>query len=217
MHSSLGGKNARRWLLACLLTSILVFWLSASRVSSDGMALWEIKAFDAMYNLPAAWQPFWLVVTLAGSVFMAMLIAGILLLLRQRLSAVRLLLLSGTTLALAWLAKLYFARPRPDVLLDYVTQRGPYEADFGFPSAHAALAAALAIGLLPLVPRRYWVLLLAAAVLVGLSRIYLGVHSPLDIVGGWALGTAVSAGYLLIISARRPIKRDTKSRKNKAV
>ena len=68
-----------------------------------------------------------------------------------------------------------------------------------FPSAHAAdtaAAAAVSIWAAPSAAP----LGLAVVALVGVSRVYLGVHYPSDVVAGWVLGAAVAA--LLIFLAR---------------
>ena len=59
-----------------------------------------------------------------------------------------------------------------------------------FPSGHTSTAFAAAVVVAALHPRLRWPVLVLAA-LVGLSRIYLGVHFTLDVVAGAALGLAV--------------------------
>jgi membrane-associated phospholipid phosphatase len=68
----------------------------------------------------------------------------------------------------------------------------------GFPSWHAAAITVIMLTLLPYL-RGKWRLavpLLIAAVCI--SRLYLGVHIPLDIVGGVALGTAIVASIRIL-------------------
>ena len=105
--------------------------------------------------------------------------------------------LAGTVL-LAWassdLAKELYGRPRPDLV-----SHGAYVYSASFPSGHSTLSAAVYLTLAAMVsslePRRRTKALaygLAMAVLlaVGLSRVYLGVHWPSDVVAGWCLGGA---------------------------
>jgi membrane-associated phospholipid phosphatase len=76
---------------------------------------------------------------------------------------------------------------------------------FGFPSGHTALAFAVAAVLHPLLPpRARWVVWLLAGA-VGLARMYVGVHWPMDVVGGAALGLLIggAAGLLVADDYRR--------------
>ncbi|MGW6409490.1 phosphatase PAP2 family protein [Streptomyces vinaceus] len=86
----------------------------------------------------------------------------------------------------------FVARPRPyaahsglDVLAPYA---GP--GDFSFVSGHAGLAMALGVGLF-IAHRRLGLIGIGLALAEGLCRVYLGVHYPTDVIGGFALGTAV--------------------------
>lgn len=70
-------------------------------------------------------------------------------------------------------------------------------ADTSSPSTHATLAGACALGLY-LVRKRLGVIAGLAALLLGLSRVYVGLHYPSDAVGGLVLGAVVSAiGFVL--------------------
>ena len=86
--------------------------------------------------------------------------------------------------------KTYFARDRPDLWEQVV-----HESSFSFPSGHAMGSATLATALILLTWRGRWhwpVLLLLPlfAIIVGIARIYLGVHYPSDILAGFAVAVA---------------------------
>lgn len=111
---------------------------------------------------------------------------------RKRLRAALVLLvaapLAGVTSSLL---KEIFARDRPEVVphLDLVTS-------LSYPSGHAVNAmTVLLLGALLLAKRHrgLWIgLAVAGALVVGTSRLLLGVHYPTDIAGGWLLGIAAS-------------------------
>lgn len=107
------------------------------------------------------------------------------------------------TLLAWWLdgpAKDLLERPRPDPEVLDIVLRDPDATGFGFPSGHATMAFALAAVLHPVVPRRWrwapWVI----AGAVGVARVYVGVHFPMDVVGGAALGTAIGGTAALLVA-----------------
>lgn len=127
---------------------------------------------------------------IAGLLFIAVLWALPLWFVGRRREAVDLPILLVFDGVLTFLLKAAIARPRPDlgsvllVPLDDVS-------DFAFPSGHATRAFAAA--LLLTVRTRDWrwgVPLFAYAALMGLSRVYIGVHWPSDVLAGALLGIA---------------------------
>ena len=100
--------------------------------------------------------------------------------------------LGGTMLSQG--LKALFDRPRPDLV-----PNAPVELTASFPSGHAMVSAAtyLTIGILLTrleAPRRihafFLVIAVTLTVLIGISRVYLGVHWPTDVLAGWSLGSA---------------------------
>jgi undecaprenyl-diphosphatase len=113
---------------------------------------------------------------------------------RRKAGAWTMMAATGGGIGVSSLIKALVARPRPDVLMHSV-----YVSSFSFPSGHAMMAAVtyLTLGALtarefqrPLLKAYVMVLAVIVTILVGLSRVYLGVHWPSDVLGGWSLGAA---------------------------
>jgi len=127
-------------------------------------------------------------------------------------------LLVIVTLAGAWLLdtglKLFFARARPEPFYDY-----PAPSSYSFPSGHALFSVCFFGGLAVLLTHRIngriaqvtvWVVAVIVILLMGYSRVYLGVHYPTDVGGGYAVGlawvTAVAFGDRLAERRRRRVR-----------
>jgi membrane-associated phospholipid phosphatase len=106
---------------------------------------------------------------------------------------------AGVGWALANAAKATADRPRPyEVVADAVLRQQPAHGT-SFPSSHTAVTVAVVIALVPFLPRVLAGVAIAYAVLVGWSRVYLGVHYPLDVLGGAGIGMAVGGAILLAL------------------
>lgn len=94
--------------------------------------------------------------------------------------------------------KLHFGLPRPYWISTQVSAYA-FEPSFGLPSGHAQNALAV-LGRLAKAVRRGWAMAAAAVLilLISLSRIYLGVHFPLDLVAGWLMGGLLLALFLVV-------------------
>jgi membrane-associated phospholipid phosphatase len=107
--------------------------------------------------------------------------------------------------ALAHAAKAIAARPRPyEVMADAVLRQQPAHGT-SFPSSHTAVTLAVAIALVPFLARPLAAAGIAYAVLAGWSRVYLGVHYPLDVLAGAGLGMA--AGGVIVLALGTLLRR----------
>jgi undecaprenyl-diphosphatase len=164
---------------------------------------WLILAMRDPHDVADPWGPRWLEelgrdFTSLGSVgvltFVTLTVAGYLWLhgKYRMMTLVLVAFLGGALLSLV--LKSGFDRPRPALV-----PHGTYVQSASFPSAHSMMAAATYLTLGALLARvhprrRTKAYVLGTAVMttfvVGLSRIYMGVHWPSDVLGGWALGAA---------------------------
>ncbi len=93
-----------------------------------------------------------------------------------------------------------FMRVRPcHALTDAITPVG-CAGGYSFPSNHALNNFAAAIFLMRIFPKYRWIFLIVAS-LVSISRIYLGVHYPSDVIGGALIGATF--GYLFSIATMK--------------
>ncbi len=174
--------------LAQATYAIALFAIAVILSRGTEIAIWEENLFFAIYNWPEFLKPFFFAITQLGSVFLLIVIAGIGLYIKKQHATLRLLLTGSLAYLISGVAKDLWGRTRPNELFlevvnkDYVV-RGP-----GFPSGHTAMAVAIAIVLGHYLPNKYSWVAPVVIIAVGLSRIYLGIHAPLDILGGFAIG-----------------------------
>lgn len=199
-----------------VVLSILIFIKVAGEVGNGGTKELDIGALRALRradDLHIPIGPSWLLdvavdITSLGSAIIVTLVvvvvAGFLLLKKLYGYASLVVVASAGGSLLNKLLKAHFARPRPDAV--------PHLREvfsLSFPSGHAMLSAVvyLTLGalLMPILKKkREKVYCLGVAMLltllIGLSRVYLGVHYPTDVLAGWAVG--LSWALLCWIAAR---------------
>lgn len=204
------GRHWRRLalvLLGVLLPFLLVMDL-AEDVFKDGGFAWDnaILEWYAAHRTPLLTELAFVLATLGGVPFLPLftvVLALVMLRFGSRAHVLFLLLSVGGATLLNLIAKLFFQRPRPggvSVLL---------EPGYSFPSGHAMANAAFGLALAFIFWRTRggkWVALggVAWAVLVAVSRNYLGVHYPTDVLVGFLTSTAWVTGLYLTMSRPLP-------------
>lgn len=142
-----------------------------------------------------------------GVVPMSVVILVALLAARRRGNALFWAVAMGGAGAMNQGAKLFFRRDRPDL---WLSPAPAPEHTYSFPSGHSmgsmAFVAALVVLAWP-TRWRWWAIVAGGAftLLVGFSRVYLGVHYPSDVVAGWSASLAWVLG-LSLVAYGRPAK-----------
>ncbi len=115
---------------------------------------------------------------------------------QQKRTLLFVVILFPVSYAIATLAGFLFFNPRPFVADGFIPLL-PHTADNGFPSDHSLFAAALAAAVLPY-KRWVGIILSILAIGVGVSRVYVGVHHPIDILTSFLIVAVVVLAALKI-------------------
>jgi glycosyltransferase 2 family protein len=184
-----------------LVAGLAILLGCIATVRPDDVGVLEEDLFRLVNDLPTALFPAFWVVMQAGNVLAVGVAAAVVAATRRFWLAANLAITGiGVWLAARWI-KDQVGRGRPVDLLDDVHLRGHHDSGLGFVSGHAAVAVAIATLIAPYLGRRArWVAGLVAA-LVCVSRLYVGAHLPLDVVGGAALGWAAGSLIHLLLGA----------------
>jgi undecaprenyl-diphosphatase len=199
--------------LAVCIAAVVLFASVAALVARGATERFDRAVLLALDGISRPWlDGAALEITSLGSAYVTSVILVIATALlwqtRHRYSAVLLWIALAGGWVLNWLLKSLFARPRPEL----VEWRVPYAGQTSYPSGHAMSAmvfyGTLAYLVTRLEPTRALRRLTTAVfggviLLVGLSRVYLGVHYPSDVVGGFLVGLAWATLCALGIEAVR--------------
>ena len=193
-------------LLGVVLPLILFAELAEDVWRHEGFA-WDLQLLRFMHDRrgPVLGVPMYALSIVGGAVGLTVLVTALVIgLFRRgrRGDALFLVVAVGGAAVIEFAAKLTFARPRPDLW-----DRAYPAVGYSFPSGHAMSSTALAVAVAVLAKDtrwRWWAVGAGAlfALGVGVSRVYLGVHYPSDVLAGWCAGLVWACGVALVRSLR---------------
>jgi len=203
--------EAWRILIAFLaiVLPLLAFAALAEELREDGVFFFDEPVMLALHKLatPGVDAFFVLMSKLGytwGVVPVDVAIAGFLVWRRRYRDGLFFTLAVVGSLLVNLMAKGHFSRVRPELWLSIAP-----ETSYSFPSGHAmgSMTLGVAVVLLAWHTRWRWWLLAASGLfvlLVGMSRSYLGVHYPSDILAGWSAAAAWVLAMHWLVAARAP-------------
>jgi undecaprenyl-diphosphatase len=212
--------------LAVLVLAVGVFLLAfreiAEAVGAGGARAFDHAVYDALrprasaeHSLAVAWaniaaNDFSAMGSVSVLAFIVVMVCGLFLCLHRRGEALVLLVASGGGLALTNVLKDLFHQDRPPLTAEQLAG-----LNASFPSGHAMLSATVYLTLGALIGHfaerrliRLYVLGVAIllTVMIGLSRIYLGLHWTTDVLGGWCVGAAWALGWRAVVLGWRRLR-----------
>ncbi|HSH32898.1 MAG TPA: phosphatase PAP2 family protein [Actinomycetota bacterium] len=190
--------------LILIAAGVLVF-VAALVLIRSGVVSWDERLFTMLNTgtgsgsvgakvVSAITTPIALVILVVGAGFAV-----------NRVHGSGAILVSAVAAAFGWAlangAKLLIDRPRPYLSLSEAILRQDPARGTSFPSSHTAIVTAVVVALLPLLPRPWRVVGIIVILVVAWSRMYFGVHHPLDLLGGVGMGMAAAGLAWLIVGS----------------
>ena len=178
-----------------LVTLLIIFSLVTISVTwNEGQKAdeWIFLFFNSRGKRPPILDWLMLGLTQLGNFVFALILALIYYFTESKLFAYSLIFGVITLGLMIDIIKMYIRRARPYIKLKTIRIVGSKASGRSFPSGHTGQAFFLA----SLIVHYYhvnmylWILLYATALLVGITRIYVGMHYPRDVLAGAILGTA---------------------------
>ncbi len=150
------------------------------------------------------WNWFWINITKLGNSGFIWLTTAILMLFFRKTRKVGIVALCS--IALCFIItnlglKNIVARPRPYTQIPELILLTHPESSFSFPSGHTANSFAVALIYFRMLPKKYGIAAIILAALIGFSRLYIGVHYPSDVIGGFLVALFASTVVYTIYQA----------------
>jgi len=179
---------------AIVIVAGLVLLVVSGLLVQDPPAAWEESVFRSLNELPHDIEPVLWALQQMGSALVMPFAAIVLWRVTRRWQPPVALLVTG--FLLGWVGakgiKAMVGRGRPGAIFDDVFLGFDVPtAEIGFPSGHGVLAFTLLAIFVPYLSKRGRIVALAVAIGVGLTRVYVGAHFPLDVIGGAGYGVAI--------------------------
>jgi membrane-associated phospholipid phosphatase len=195
-----------------LFSALLIGFSQLADEVHEGETLWLDNIILLTINATSNdfMNAFFVIITQLGGVLgVITLTAGLLtlLLLRHRyIDAFVVTATVGGASLLNLILKFLFERTRPDLWQQLIV-----ETSYSFPSGHAMGSAALALAVMYICRngRLRWPAIILGCLyilIIGLSRLYLGVHYPTDVLAGWLVSAAWFCAVILVLHGRRFFK-----------
>lgn len=185
-----------------LISAFFVFWLPtifflkiAGEIIEKEPIVFDLSILNSIHAYSNSFYDylFFIMTTIGGVSVMlpvTILVLAYFIYKKQRRNALIIIAGVGGATAANLILKLLFQRERPSLWYPLIT-----ENSYSFPSGHAMISAALIICLVSILwkTRWRWLAIISGTVLIiliGLSRLYFGVHYPSDILAGWCASIA---------------------------